>query len=159
MVSRNRASDNDVVFVYFSGFGGATPETEKEQDAFVYLQDGELRQSDFAQKVQDVSNARLKILITDRCKGPLESPQILNSDETSIFNKHTKITHLFMEHEGFLHLSSASAGEYGWVDEQTGGLFTDTLLHAINHLSGSDLDRNGDNFIAWQEIFAPDLSK
>lgn len=149
-----KSGDNDVVFVYFSGFGGATPQTEKEQDAFVYLQDGEFRQSDFAQKVQDVSNAQLKILITDRCKGLLKSTQIPNLDETSIFSKQAKIRHLFMEHAGFLHLSSASVGEYGWVDEQTGGLFTDTLLYAINHLSGSDMDINGDRFIAWQEIFA-----
>lgn len=146
--------NDDVVFVYFSGFGGATPQTEKEHDAFVYLQDGELRQSDFAQKIQDVSNARLKILITDRCRGLLESTPIPNPDETSISNKQAKIRHLFMKHNGFLHLSSATAGEYGWADEQTGGLFTDTLLHAINHLSDSGLDRNGDNFIAWQEIFA-----
>ena len=147
-------SDADVVLVYFSGFGGATPQTEKEQDAFVYLQDGEFRQSDFAQKVQDVSNARLKILITDRCRGLLKSTPIPNSDETSIFSKRAKIRHLFMEHEGFLHLSSATAGEYGWADEQTGSLFTDSLLHAINHPSGSDVDRNGDNSMAWQEIFA-----
>ena len=149
-----KSGDNDVVFVYFSGFGGATPQTEKEQNAFVYLQDGKFRQSDFAQKVQDVSNAQLKILITDRCKGTLKSTPIPNPDETSIFSKQSKIRHLFMEHEGFLHLSSASAGEYGWADEQTGGLFTDTLIYAINHLSGSELDRNGDRFIAWQEIFA-----
>ena len=149
-----KSSDNDVVFVYFSGFGGATPQTEKEQDAFVSLQDGEFRQSDFAQKVRDVSNARLKILITDRCKGILKSTQISNHDETLIFSKSDKIRHLFMEHTGFLHLSSATAGEYGWADEQTGSLFTDTLLHAISHPSGSDLDSNGDSFIAWQEIFA-----
>ncbi len=149
-----KSSDNDVVFVYFSGFGSATPRTKKEQDAFVYLQDGEFRQSDFAQKVQDVSNAQLKILITDRCKGLLKSTPIPNPDETSIFSKQAKIRHLFMEHEGFLHLSSASADEYGWADEQTGGLFTDTLLHAINHLSGLDVDSNGDSFMAWQEIFA-----
>lgn len=145
-------SDNDVIFVYFSGFGGATPQTANEKDAFVYLQDGEFRQSDFAQKVQDVNNAQLKILITDRGRGLLKSTP--NLDETSIFNQQAKIRHLFMEHEGFLHLSSASAGEYGWVDEQVGGLFTDTLLHAINHLSGSDVDSNGDSFIAWREIFA-----
>lgn len=153
-LSEIEPSDNDVIFVYFSGFGGATPETEKEQDAFVYLQDGEFRQFDFAQKVQDVNNAQLKILITDRCRGLLKSTPIPNPDETPIFNKHAKIRHLFMEHEGFLHLSSASAGEYGWVDAQVGGLFTDTLLHAINHSSSSDVDSNGDNFIAWQEIFA-----
>lgn len=148
-----KSSDNDVVFVYFSGFGGATPQTEKKQDAFVYLQDGEFRQSDFAQKVQDVSNARLKVLITDRCRGFLKLTPIPNRDETSMFAKHLKIKHLFMEHEGFLHISSATAGEYGWIDEQTGSLFTDTLLHAINQPSDSDLDRNRDHFISWQEIF------
>ena len=146
-------SDDDVVFVYFSGFGGATPQTEKERDAFVYLQDGEFRQSDFAQNLQDVGNCRLKILITDRCRGLLKSTPINNPNETSTFDKHTKIKHLFMEHEGFLHLSSATVGEYGWADERGGGLFTDTLLHAINHPSGSDIDRDGDGFIAWQEIF------
>ena len=144
---------DDVIFVYFSGFGGATPQTEKEQDAFVYLQDGEFRQSDFAQKVQNVSPARLKVLITDRCRGFLKLTPISNRDETTMFTKQLKIKHLFMEHEGFLHLSSATAGEYGWIDEQTGSLFTDTLLHAINHPSESDLDGNGDRFIAWEEIF------
>lgn len=146
-------SDDDVVFVYFSGFGGATPQTEGERDAFVYLQDGEFHQSDFAQNLQDVSNCRLKILITDRCRGLLKSTSINSPNETPTFNKHTKIKHLFMEHEGFLHLSGAAVGEYGWADERVGGLFTDTLLRAINHPSGSDIDGNADGFIAWQEIF------
>ena len=146
-------NDDDVVFVYFSGFGGVTPQTEKERDAFVYLQDGEFRQSDFVQNLQDVSNCRLRILITDRCKGLLKSTPINSPNETSAFDKHPKIKHLFMEHEGFLHLSSAAVGEYGWADERVGGLFTDTLLHAINHPSGSDIEGNGDGFIAWQEIF------
>ena len=148
-----KPNSDDVIFVYFSGFGGATPQTEKEQDAFVYLQDGEFRQSDFAQKVQNVSPARLKVLITDRCRGFLKLTPVPNRDETSMFTKQLKIKHLFMEHRGFLHISSATAGEYGWIDEQTGSLFTDTLLHAINHPSDSDLDRNGDRFITWQEIF------
>ena len=146
-------NDDDVVFVYFSGFGGATPQTEKERDAFVYLQDGEFRQSDFVQNLQDVSNCRLRILITDRCKGLLKSTPINSPNETPTFDKHAKIKYLFMEHEGFLHLSSASAGEYGWANEQVGGLFTDTLLQAIKHPSSSDIDRNGDGFITWQEIF------
>ena len=149
-----KSNDNDVVFVYFSGFGGATPETEKEQDAFVYLQDGEFRQSDFAQKVRDVNNARLKILITDRCRGLLKSMPIPNPDETSIFSKFRLRLGIYLWNtQGFLHLSSATAGEYGWADEQTGGLFTKTLLHAISHPSASDVDSNGDSFIAWQEIF------
>lgn len=148
-----RPNSDDVIFLYFSGFGGATPQTEKEQDAFVYLQDGEFRQSDFAQKVQDVSNARLKVLITDRCRGFLKLTPIPDRDETSMFTKQLKIKHLFIEHEGFLHLSSATAGEYGWIDEQTGSLFTDTLLHVINQPSSLDIDQNGDSFIAWQEVF------
>ena len=146
-------SDGDVVFVYFSGFGGVTPQTDAEPDAFVYLQDGKFHQSDFAQNLQEVSNCRLRILITDRCKGFLKSIPMNSPNETPTFDKHTKIKHLFMGHEGFLHLSGAAVGEYGWADERVGGLFTDTLLHAINHPSGSDIDGNADGFIAWQEIF------
>lgn len=148
-----KPNSDDVIFVYFSGFGGATPQTEKEQDAFVYLQDGEFRQSDFARKVQNVSNTRFKVLITDRCRGFLKLTPMSARDETSMITKQLKFKHLFMEHEGFLHISSATAGEYGWIDEQTGSLFTDTLFHAINDPSDSDLDRNGDHFIAWEEIF------
>ena len=148
-----KPNSDDVIFIYFSGFGGATPQTEKKQDAFVYLQDGEFRQSDFAQKVQNVSDARLKVLITDRGRGFLKLTPIPNSNETSMFTKQLKIKYLFMEHEGFLHLSSATAGEYGWIDEQTGSLFTDTLLHAINQPSSSDVDENADGFITWREIF------
>ena len=146
-------SDDDIIFVYFSGFGGATPQIEKEHGAFVYLQDGELHQSDFAPKVQKINKGRLKILITDRCRGLLKSTPINSSNEVLTFDKHTKIKHLFMEHEGFLHLSSAAAGEYGWAGKQIGSLFTDTLVHAINQSSSSDVDENTDGFVTWQEIF------
>ena len=145
--------NNDVVFVYFSGFGGATAEIDTKHDVFMYLQDGKYRQSELAHKVQGISKCRLKILITDRCKGFLKSAPIPDHKVKTVYDKHIETKHLFMEHEGFLHISSAAEGEYGWVDKQIGGLFTDTLLHTIIQSSASDVDTNTDGFITWTEIF------
>ncbi len=146
-------AEQDIILIYFSGFGGKTPETGQQLEPFVRLQDGNLFQSDFAQMIQDIGNCRLKLLITDRCKGFLRTTPLPDYNGSPMFDQHVKIKHLFFEHEGFLHLDSAGAGEYGWMDEQHGGVFTNVLLHVIQQPSGSELDRDRDGFLAWEETF------
>lgn len=145
--------DQDVVFVYFSGVGRASLLTETQDEPSLYLQDGELRESDFAKAVQQVATGRLKLLIIDRCNAYLTAPPILRTDHSAMFDQYLKIKHLFREHEGFGHLTSTSANQYSWADVSRGGIFTDTLIQAINQSSGSDVDQNGDTFIEWQEMF------
>ena len=145
--------DNDVVFVYFSGFGGTLVEKNSTHNVFLYLQDGKYSQTDFAQDIQEISKCRLKVLITDQCKGFLKSIMIPNGNENSVSDKSLKIKHLFTEHEGFLHLSSVTPGEYGWINEESGGLFTDTLIQTVLHSSVTDIDMNTDGFITWSEMF------
>lgn len=145
--------DDDVVFVYFSGMGRTTQLAEAPDEPSVFLQDGELHESDIAEAIQGIATGKLKLLITDRCNALLKVPPILGTEDDVVFDKALKIKHLFREHEGFVHLTGTSANQYGWADADRGSIFTDTLIHIINQSSGPAIDKNGDAFIEWQEIF------
>lgn len=134
--------DNDVIFVYFSGQGRFQRQAGEE---IVFLQDGGIRQSDFAQQVQNTGTCRLKILITDRCNHIFASA----SGESQQRNNLLSGKELFQNHEGFLHLTSAAANEFGWAEENDGGLFTAALARAI----GSEPDTHGNRIVSWQKIF------
>ena len=123
--------EDDVIFVYFSGYGST------EGAASVFLQDGELRQTELAQQLRDAGICRLKLLIVDACRAKLhlseqESPRIDAAD----------VTALFRNTEGFIYLTSATPPEFGWVDEQEGGLFTNALMHAL-----------AEGLTSWTEVF------
>ena len=119
-LEETRPAQDDVLFVYFSGYGST------EGEVSVFLQDGELRQTELAQHVRDAGTCRLKLLVIDACRAELrlfehETPQINAAD----------VTTLFRDAEGFVHLTSATPPEFGWVDEQAGGIFTYALMHAL----------------------------
>lgn len=119
-LEETRPAQDDVLFVYFSGYGST------EGEVSVFLQDGELRQTELAQHVRDAGTCRLKLLVIDACRDELrlsehETPRIDADD----------VTTLFRDTEGFVHLTSATPPEFGWVDEQAGGLFTYALMHAF----------------------------
>ena len=129
-------ADEDVLFVYFSGKG---------RDEHVYLQDGGISGAALGETVQNTGNGRLKLLITDRCDTLLK-----HADEN---HQHANATpagleDLFRQHEGFLHLTSATGQEPGWADAN-GGFFTHALFHAIRN--GTEPDRS--QFASWRDIF------
>ena len=147
---------DDIVLVYFSGTGGRTaPQTETQSESFVHLQDGELLDPDFVSAVQRVAAACLKLLIIDRCYPELrESMESIRPDAPPISDDQRLIVkHLFEEHAGFLHLTGTSDYQVGWTDREQGSIFTAALIDSISRSSVSDVDKNRDGFVDWQEIF------
>ena len=142
--------------VYYTGHGGMVSNTDRR--TYLNLTDGRLYRSDLDNAMQSVS-CRLKLLITDACSSAPEPP---GSDKTVPFGadivgkKHIK--DLLGAHEGYLHISGATEGEYGWCNEDIGGsTFTLGLMEAIGeHADDPQVNRaaNGDGFVSWDEVFA-----
>ena len=140
-----RPSRDDVVFVYYGGHGGMVSHTYRE--TFLNLTDRKLYRYELADALEKVS-CRLKMLITDACSNaPL--PPVASSYATETVSKR-HIKDLFGQHEGFLHLSAASEGQYAWCHKALGSFFTVVLMELISDLS----DINGDKFVEWEEVFA-----
>lgn len=133
-------SDDDVVLLYFSGYGGADEGTHPE--AFVFLQDGILRHAALAQQLQSMGKCRFKILITDACNGVLAATPLSKLDAPAPDVQKAQMENLFINHKGVLHLTSATAPEIGWATLQGGGLFTSALVDAF-----------ATGVMSWAEIF------
>ena len=145
--SLNPGTD-DVVFVYFSGHGGADKEGTHEH--FLNLYGEKINRKELAKAVEEL-NCRLKILITDASGYspviPIELPPRGNPD-------YSHLDDLFLEHEGFLNLTSASPGQLSIGDRVNGGYFTLALVDGILPWSMADIDRNPqDGFVSWEEVF------
>ena len=139
-----RPSNDDVVFVYYGGHGGMV--SHDYQETFLNLTDRKLFRYELADALGKV-NCRLKMLITDACSNaPL--PPIASSYAVETVNKR-HIKDLFGQHEGFLHLSAASEGQYAWCHKELGSFFTVVLMELISDLS----DINRDGFVEWKEVF------
>ena len=140
-------SPDDVVFVYYSGPGGADEENPKRR----YLKIGELKlYREGIATIIEVMQCRLKILITDTYNNTIVisiHPSMARASD-DIFGD------LFLKHEGFLNLTSAASGQIAIADEIEGGLFTQTLMGEIAVPFLSELDRKPqDGFVSWEEVF------
>ena len=131
---------NDTVFIYYSGHGGMN----KNKETFFYLQDGYFWRSKLVTAMEGIKKCRLKILISDCCSdGPeTETP----SGRPPISKK--ALQDLFLGHEGFLHLTAATEGEYSWCSPKYGGWFTRALIDSFDDSS----DLNMDGFVSWDEV-------
>ena len=124
---------NDVVFVYYS----RTEADETMSDENVGLDIAE-----FAEKLGKKSG-RLKILITDTHLRHVDSgDEITGPDEAS----ESVLHNLFIEHKGFIHLSSNSEGEYAFSDVN-GGWFTQALVGAL--YAGPE---NEGSSVSWDKV-------
>lgn len=137
----------DVVFVYFSGHGGA--DKTGSHARYITIQGNEKLYRKEVAKVVEALNCRLKILITDACSaGPLRTEEIPipSSDEDILRN-------LFLQHEGFLNLTSTSVGHVAFGDKTTGSYFTASLMEGIIPGDLADVDRAPqDGFVSWEEV-------
>lgn len=157
---------DDVVFVYFSGHGGADKQEAKER--YLLLQRSKTYRKEIVKTMQAL-NCRLKILITEvDSSGSLVTPPADSTDthagddgnKSTDTDTHTpNITQmdcfrqLFLEHEGFLNITSTSLGHMAWGDNLTGGYFTHTFIQGILPYEFSELDRNPhDGFVSWEEV-------
>jgi len=140
---KNLNSDvNDTVFIYYSGHGGMN----KNKETFFYLQDGYFWRSKLVTAMEGIKKCRLKIIISDCCSdGPeTETP----AGRPPISKK--ALQDLFLEHEGFLHLTAASEGEYSWCSPRYGGWFTRAIVDSFDDSS----DLNMDGFVSWNEVLS-----
>ncbi len=174
-----QTQDDDIVFVYYTGHGGADPET---RELYLTLSgDTHLPRKQVAEALKALP-CRLKILLTDSGSfGPMvtETPEDTSSD--AIHHRGTTPTpslwpatfrHLFLQHEGFLNLTAATEGEHAYAIEEAAfyegflsltaategehayaieeaAFFTTAFLSAIRGYA----DENADGFVSWEEVF------
>jgi len=133
---------NDTVFIYYSGHGGMN----KNKETFLYLQDGYFWRSKLVTAMEGIKKCRLKIFISDCCSDGPETE--ITTGRPPISKK--ALQDLFLGHEGFLHLSAASEGEYSWCSPKYGGWFTRAVIDSFDDSS----DINMDGFVSWDEVLS-----
>ena len=153
-----QTQDDDIVFVYFTGHGGADPET---RELYLMLSDNaHLPRKQLATALNALP-CRLKILLTDSgSSGPMvtETPEDTAGD--AIHHSGTTPTpsfwpatfrHLFLQHDGFLNLTAATEGEHAYY----ANLFTQESFFTAGFLSAirGYADGNADGFVSWEEVF------
>lgn len=131
---------NDTIFVYYSGHGGMN----KNRETFFYLQDGYFFRSKLVSAMESAKKCRLKMLITDCCSDGPETE--VPTGRPPISKK--ALQDLFLLHEGFLHITAASEGEYSWCSPRYGGWFTRAMVDSFDDSS----DLNMDGFVGWDEV-------
>ena len=142
----NVATD-DIVFIYYAGHGGMNPKGQ----TFLATEGKWLFRSDLVNTIESVKSHKLTLLITDCCSSlvPTKVEPTLQSSRSMTRLTERILRNLFLEHKGFLHVTAATEGQYGWSNTLTGGWFTRNLIEALN----SNPDENRDSFLSWKEVF------
>ncbi|MGB9597426.1 MAG: caspase family protein, partial [Candidatus Poribacteria bacterium] len=131
---------NDTLLIYYSGHGGMN----KNKETFLYLQDGYFFRSKLVNAIESAKKCRLKMLITDCCSDGPETE--VPAGRPPISKK--ALQDLFLLHEGFLHITAASEGEYSWCSPRYGGWFTRAMVDSFD----DSTDLNMDGFVGWDEV-------
>lgn len=138
---------DDVLFIYYAGHGGMN----RNQQTFLATEGKWLFRSELVDAIKQVKSHRLTILITDCCSSLVQTdiePTLQSSRSMTRLTERV-LRNLFLEHKGFLHVTGATEGQYGWSNTWTGGWFTRSLIEALD----SNPDENQDSFLTWKEIF------
>ena len=133
------ADRDDVVFVYFSGHGGAHRGT---RELYLSLPGGDKFDRNVLADAVERIPCRLKILLTDACSFgvPITIPYF-NTVNTAYVN-------LFLEHKGFLNVAAAVEGEYA-LGNPEGGIFTRAFVDILMDVG----DSGDDGFVSWKDVF------
>lgn len=142
-----RANPNDVVFIYYAGHGGMN----RNKETFLATEGQYLYRKELVNALESVKLPRLTCLITDCCSSLVQSAldPMLQSSRSGARPAGAVLKNLFLEHKGFLHLTSATEGQYAWSNVVNGGWFTLSLINAME----TDPDGNRDKFLSWEEVF------
>lgn len=151
---------DDTVLVYYTGHGKA--DTHGAKELYLLLPHGNFYRNQLV-KAMERLQCRLKILITENCSsGPSVAASTNLDTQLHKFDVNKgadspdlgdTFRHLFIEHKGFLDLTSASEGELSFGNRTEGGWFTLAFVKAICRLN--NLDQNPqDGFVSWSEVFA-----
>lgn len=116
---------NDVIFIYYCGHGARNLQAP-EGGTYFDLTGVKLYRKKLVDtlKASQAWESRLKILITDTCSVDSSVKVLTESLGTSAavdYNAGRVYRQLFVEHEGFLHITSATENEYSWGDSTNGG--------------------------------------
>lgn len=146
-VKNIRANPNDVVFIYYAGHGGMN----RNKETFLVTEGQYLYRKELVNALESVKLPRLTCLITDCCSSLVQSAldPTLQSSRSGARPASAVLKNLFLEHKGFLHLTSATEGQYAWSNTVNGGWFTMSLINAME----ADPDGNRDRFLSWEEVF------
>ena len=144
---------NDVVFIYYCGHGARNRQA-LEGGTYFNFTGARLYRKELVDtlKTSQTWESRLKILITDTCSvdSSITVPKEVVATSAAVDYRAAKAyRQLFVEHSGFLHVTSATEDEYSWGDSRNGGWFTNSLVRSIN----SQPD-NMSRFVGWKEVFA-----
>lgn len=152
---------DDVVFVYFSGHGGADKTGAKER--FFYVERNEKLYRKELVKAMEGLNCRLKILITatgstgpppTKPKPSTNTRRFVGVSTDAPLTQTDVLRQLFFEHKGFLNLTATSLGHVAMGSADEGGWFTKALIEGMLPAELSELDRNPqDGFVSWEEVF------
>ena len=151
-ISAVSPQNNDVIFIYYSGHGARHPQTVGDGTYFD-LPGEKLYRKDVVDtlKTSPAWKCRLKILITDTCavEGEIKEPrELVSVNYSRDYKVERAYTHLFVDHEGFLHLNAASPDEFSWGDSTNGSWFTNGLVRSIHsHAEAAQ------EYVEWNEIF------
>ena len=138
---------DDIVFIYYAGHGGMN----RDGKTFLATEGQWIFRSELVDALEQVKAARLTILITDCCSSLVQSnlePTLQSSRSMTRLTQRV-LQNLFLEHKGFLHVTAATEGQYGWSNAVTGGWFTRNFINALD----SNPDENRDSFLSWEEVF------
>lgn len=138
---------NDILFIYYAGHGGMN----ENNQTFLVTEGKWLFRSELVNAIEQVKSPRLTLLITDCCSSLVTQkidPNLQSSRSMTRLTEKT-LRNLFLEHQGFLHVTAATEEQYGWSNVVTGGWFTKNLMDALN----SNPDENRDSFLTWKEVF------
>ena len=161
-----RPQKDDVVFIYFCGHGGKANINNDSTfgGTFFDLDSSYLLRKDLVNtlKAAPAWQCRLKMIITDTCSAEVSSlidvEQYFGAPPPFFKDKEPVYRQLFVEHEGFLHLTSATEGEYSWGDSEKGGWFTHGLVASIDSYGLVTPDSYASlsaasGFVEWKTIF------
>ncbi len=138
---------NDILFIYYAGHGGMNDADQ----TFLVMEGKWLLRSDLVNAIEKVKSPRLTLLITDCCSSLVSQKLDPNLQSSRSMTRLTEkiLRNLFLEHQGFLHVTAATEGQYGWSNIVTGGWFTNNFIKALD----SNPDKNSDSFLTWKEVF------
>ena len=135
-------SEEDTVFVHFSGHG-VIPDQQSGEQFLQGVDEGLFSRKQWAESI-DALPCRLKILITDCCSSYPTEFTIVEGDED--VEPWKNLYSLFLEHTGFVNITAASPGQTAYGTPE-GGFLTINVV--------SDIQR----FRSWEKVFEHSLER
>jgi hypothetical protein len=142
-----QSTEQDALAFFYTGHGGMNAQT---QEHFLTMNAGALGRNELRQ-LMGGKRPRLNVILSNCCSSYFDGVTGDN-EQTSDFGPDWRVMDdLFLRHRGWVDITAAAPGTYGWFDG-TGGIFTNALVHkACSPFAWIDTNRNG--FAEWSEFY------